>query len=273
MLELLLHLAFTLVLGSMVGFVGALLGLGGGFILVPLLITLFGFDAHQAVGTSIAAVMFTGASSAFAYFKQRRLDWRLAVIAESTTMPGGLTGAYLTTFISSSGLRMLFAFLLLGLAFSMIVRKEDGKDHSGKQPITSHKFSWKRRLKDSYGRVFEYSVNLPKLLSASYFAGVISGFFGIGGGTLKVPILYHLGVPVHVAIATSTLMITLTAFSGTLGHLMLQHIRWIELMGIVPGIVVGARFGAATARRIASKTLRKIFSAALIFMALILLVR
>ena len=111
------------------------------------------------------------------------------------------------------------------------------------------------------------------MVEASYFAGVISGFFGIGGGTLKVPILYHLGVPVHVAIATSTLMITLTAFSGTLGHLMLQHIRWIELMGIVPGIVVGARFGAATARRIASKTLRKIFSIALILMALILLVR
>jgi len=268
-----LHLVPMLALGSIVGFIGALLGLGGGFILVPLLITLFHFEAHQAVGTSIAAVMFTGASSAFAYFKQRRLDWKLAIIAESTTMPGGLTGAYLTTFISSGGLRILFAFLLFGLALSMILKKTREESHSGKRPNAPHRFSWRRRLRDSYGKIFEYSVNLPRLLSASYLAGVLSGFFGIGGGTIKVPVLYHLGVPMHIAVATSTLMITLTALAGTLGHLMLQHVRWIELMGIVPGIIVGTRFGAVTARRIASKTLRKIFSIALMFMALVLLIR
>jgi hypothetical protein len=115
-------------------------------------------------------------------------------------------------------------------------------------------------------------VDLLKLLPVSFLAGVVSGFFGVGGGTLNVPVLYHLGIPMHVAIATSTLMITLTAVSGTAGHLLLGHVKLIELLALAPGIIAGTQLGASTARRTRSPTLRKIFSLALIVVAIILLV-
>ena len=90
---------------------------------------------------------------------------------------------------------------------------------------------------------------------------------------MKVPVLYHLGVPIHIAVATSTLMIAFTALSGTIGHLTLGHVKLLELLGLIPGILIGTRFGALTARKARSATLRKAFSSALIIMAILLLIR
>lgn len=132
---------------------------------------------------------------------------------------------------------------------------------------------WRRVLRDSRGEVFTYSVDLLKLLPASFLAGIVSGFFGVGGGTIKVPVLYHLGTPIHVAVATSTLMIALTAISGTIGHLLLGHVRLIELFALTPGIIAGTQLGASIARRAKSQMLRIIFSIALIIIAVILFMR
>ena len=273
MIELLYLLSLT-ALGVIIGFFGAMLGVGGGFILVPALILLVKLDAHHAVGTSMAAIIFTGASSALAYYWQRRLDWKLALVAEIATMPGGFIGAMLTSFISSGSLKRIFSVLLIGLALSVLLKKRPSElDGEHRRNLDEGRFSWRRRLIDSKGISFEYSVNLLKLLPICFLAGVLSGFFGIGGGTIKVPILYHLGAPIHIAVATSTLMISLTAFSGAAGHLMLEHIKFLELLGLIPGILLGTRFGASTARRFKSATLRKIFSLVLILMAILLLIR
>lgn len=274
LIELLLCLLSMAALGALVGFFGALLGLGGGFIMVPALILLVGFDAHHAVGTSMVAVFFTGSSSALAYYWQRRLDWKLALIAETSTMPGAFMGAMLTCFISSANLKTLFSLLLTGLALSVLFRKRASK-HENRHEIGFHekRFSWRRKVVDSGGKVFNYSIDVLKLLPACFLAGIVSGFFGIGGGTIKVPVLYHLGAPIHIAVATSTLMIALTALSGAIGHLTLGHVRSLELLGLIPGILVGTRFGALAARKARSATLRKAFSSALIVMAILLLIR
>jgi len=269
-----LYLSLIACLGVVVGFLGALLGLGGGFIMVPALILLLGFDAHHAVGTSMVAVIFTGASAALAYHQQGRLDWKLALLAEAATTPGAFAGAVLTSLVSSASLKLLFSILLIILAFSMLLRGERRDDAERlRRRGGGGALSWRRRIGDSRGRIFEYSIDVLKLLPACFLAGIVSGFFGVGGGTVKVPVLYYLGAPMHIAVATSTLMIALTAFSGSLGHLMLGHVKLLELLGLIPGIIAGTRLGAATARRLKSRTLRRIFSSALILIAVLLLIR
>ena len=267
------HILYLLLTGLFVGFTGALFGVGGGFILVPLLTFLFGADAHHAIGTSLAVIMFTGSSSAFSYFSQRRIDWRLALLTEASTMPGGLTGAFLTTYFSSKELKTLLAALLVALAITMLLRGENRNTPTLSKCAGKGRFLWKRRIVDSSGDIFEYSVNVLKLMTVGFAAGIASGFFGIGGGVIKVPALYHLNVPIHVTIATSTLMITLTAFSGTLGHAALGHILWSELLGIVPGSLLGTQLGARTAHRARSRTLKRAFSLVLAGMAILLLLK
>jgi len=274
LIELLLHLLSMAALGAVVGFFGALLGLGGGFIMVPALILLVGFDAHHAVGTSMVAAVFTGSSSALAYYWQRRLDWKLALVAETSTMPGAFIGALLTSFISSANLKTLFSILLTGLALSVLFRKEPSEtENEYEKGGRGNRFSWRRKIIDSKGKVFNYSVDVLKLLPVCFIAGIVSGFFGIGGGAIKVPVLYHLGTPIHIAVATSTLMISLTALSGATGHLVLKHIKFLELLGLIPGILLGTHYGASTARRTKSRTLRKLFGVTLIIMSILLLVK
>jgi len=273
MLNFLVHMISLAVLGLFVGFTSALLGVGGGFILVPSLMFLYGLSAHHAIGTTLAVTIFTGSSSAFSYFRQRRIDWRLALLTEAFSMPGSLIGALLTTYYSSRELKMLLAAFLPILAISMILK---GENYSIPPLLKSTKngtFLWRRRFIDSKGNVFEYNINVLKLMIISFVADIASGFFGIGGGVIKVPALYHLNVPIHIAIATSTLMVTLTALCGTIGHVTLGHVLWMELIGIVPGILLGTQLGAHTASKTRSKTLKKIFVVALIIMAILLLVK
>ncbi|MCL7385916.1 MAG: sulfite exporter TauE/SafE family protein [Thaumarchaeota archaeon] len=272
MIEALIYLIILILLGLLAGFLGAMLGLGGGFIIVPALMLLAGFDAHHAIGTSMAAILFTGFPAAFAYQRQGRLDWKLALVAETTTMPGSFLGAVFTGLIAPDPLKTIFSIFLIALALSMILRKNS--QASGEVIGRGDGVAvWRRVLRDSRGEVFTYSVDLLKLLPASFLAGIVSGFFGVGGGTIKVPVLYHLGTPIHVAVATSTLMIALTAISGTIGHLLLGHVRLIELFALAPGIIAGTQLGASIARRAKSQMLRIIFSIALIIIAVILFMR
>ncbi len=270
MYDFILSSALLVLLGLLMGFTGGMLGVGGGFILVPLLALILGLDAHQAVGTSLATIMFTGSFSALTYFKQKRLDWRLGLLMEVSTMPGGLTGSFLTTYISSKGLKNLFAIFLIALALSMILRKNR---FESKKEMRKGSLRWKRSLRDSSGMLFEYQVDVLRLLIIGFFAGLASGFFGIGGGVIKVPALYNLGVPIHIAVATSTFMITLTAFSGTIGHSFLGHVSWLKVAGIVPGLLLGTNLGTRVSRRARSRVLRMCFSSVLIIMALLLLVK
>jgi len=264
-------------IGLLVGFIGGLLGVGGGFILVPLLTSLLRFDAHQAIGTSLAAGIFTGFFSAFSYFKQKRLDWKLGLLIEVSTVPGALIGSYSTIFFSSKELKILLSVLLTGLSISML---SEGK-LTGIKAIfknlhlgTRIKIQlWERKIRDSKGMLFEYKVNVLKLLLAVFPAGLASGFFGIGGGVMVVPVLCFLGIPVHIAVATSTLIVTLTALSGTICHMTFGHVLWTELVYIIFGIFLGTQMGTSTAWRTRSKTLKKVFATVLMAMAVLLLMR
>ncbi len=239
-------------LGGAVGTIGALVGIGGGLILVPVLIFL-GLDPHVATGTSLAVVLFTGLSSALAYFRQKRVDWRTGLILELTTAPGGFLGAFLTTLASSKQMKIFFSLLMMFVAYKM---------WRGGLELGSFasKFKIRRRLVDSDGKIIEYDVDIAPAIALSFLAGLASGFFGIGGGVLKVPILMAAGAPVHVAVATSSFMIVITASSALLERASLGQIRYYYLIGLIPGTIIGAQIGARIAKRTRSRILRRGFA-------------
>jgi len=243
------------------------MGVGGGFILVPALILLFGLSAHQAVGTSVFTVMCTGLFASFAYFKQKRIDWPLGFILELITAPGAFMGAITTSYITSRNLELLFACLLLVLAFYMWTERTHFKK------VNLSKNSWKRIITDKDGKLFKYEVNLVIIFILSFLAGFSSGFFGIGGGIVKVPALIYSGVPVHIAVATSSFMIIITASSAIMGHLSLGNICFDYLIGLVPGVVFGTQIGAKMAKKAKAKTIRRFFSIFLVLIAICMFLR
>lgn len=246
------------------------MGIGGGLVLVPILILLFGFQAHRAVGTSAAVAIFSGLSSAAAYFKQKRVDWRVALALELVTAPGAFLGATSTKFISSSGLEALFAAFLLFLAYYMWRGRGEGRNPSLRLPA---RFAWERKVIDVDGISWRYKINVAKVSFLSFFAGFLAGFFGIGGGVMKVPVLFYSGTPIHIAIATSSFMVFITSSSSAIGHFLLGNIEWGWLAGLVPGVLIGTQLGAKAAKKSKPKMLRRSFAIILALMAVLMLVR
>ena len=245
-------------IGVAVGFLAALMGVGGGFILTPTLILLFGLEAHEAVGTSSSIVLFTGLSSFIAYARQRRVDWKVGLILEVTSVPGAFLGALAAEASSAGTIQLLFAAFLAYVSYRMWrgMRKEWRGGRFGR-------FTWSRRLVDSDGNLMDYGVNMPVAAAVSFAAGLAAGFFGIGGGVLKVPILTYCGMPIHVAIATSSFMIMITALSSASTHFALGNVALSYTVSIAVGVVVGTQFGAYVAKRTEAARLRRIFAVAL----------
>jgi uncharacterized membrane protein YfcA len=276
-MELLIYI-LLIITTLIIGFVSAMIGIGGGILLVPTLLFL-GFDARQAVGISISAVMFTGISSFIEYFRQRRIDWKLGLLLESVTVPGAILGSYATTLISTVFLEILFALLLL--INSVIVLKTNSyceieiSSEAG-QHITAeyHRFFYVRRtLINSDGENVEYIVNLALVFPASFLAGFAAGFFGISGGVLKCPTLIAGGIPVHIATGTSSLMVTITAFAAFLTHASLGHVNYVYLVLIAPSLVIGAQIGARFSQKVSAMNLRHVIAGVYILFAVLLVLR
>lgn len=249
-----------------VGFVASMLGLGGGFLVVPLLI-FTGLSAHSAIGTTISIAMFVGFSSFIEYYRQRRVDWELAIILECASVPGSILGAYLTSYVSSDQLIFLFILILIVISFFLISQQSIQPDFK-----FSH-FIWRREIIDRFNKKFDYQVNLFWALLFGFFAGLAAGFFGISGAIMKVPVLIFVGVPIHVAVATSSLMISLTSSAAFATHFLLGNIDYRYLILASPSIILGAQLGARKARKIKPRKLRKIFSILLILAAIAMLVK
>jgi len=253
-----------------------LLGVGGGIIVVPILILAFNLRAQQAVGTSLVMIIFTALSATFAYSRQKRLDWRVGLMGAVVTVPGAVVGAYLTQFFSSNSLTIIFGLFLFFIAASMFRQSNRtarrDKNPQVKKDQESKRWVWKRRIIDAYGNVFQYDANIYTGLALLFAGGLASGFFGIGGGLIVVPILAGIvGLPMHIAVATSMLTMIFTSVSGVATHIMLGHVLLEYAAPIVVGIVVGAQVGARTAKRLRSVSLERVFALVVVVIGIILI--
>jgi len=235
-----------------------MVGVGGGFLVVPLLALGWGLSMQEAAATSLIMIMFTSSSSTLAYWKQRRIDYRLGLILIAGTVPGAIAGAYVTKYLRSQVLEVALGIFLVGLGAKMIMARELPDMEVGEK-------KGNRRLVDAHGHVFEYSPRSTVGIPGSFLAGLASGTFGIGGGVLNVPLLrLGLGVPMHIASATSMFMMIFTSVAAGLTHAALGHSRIEYAIPLCLGIVVGTQIGARLARRVRARILEKLLGICLL---------
>jgi len=250
------------VLAFLVGIASSLMGVGGGFVIVPALAMIYGIDPRSAVGTSSLMIVFTAISSTVAYAMQRRIDYRIGPLMALGTVPGGILGAYATSLVKSKELAALFGIFEIAIALRMAIDSNEGAREGGR----GGRWVWERVLVDSKGEEFRYRINLPPALAMSFFGGLASGFFGIGGGAVLVPVMVLVaGIPMHLAVATSMFIMIFTSISAAATHVLLGNVLLEYSILLAIGIIGGTQIGAKVARRLRAKWLRRVFGLFLIF--------
>lgn len=221
--------AVLLLLGVLAGGVGALAGLGGGIIITPILVIYFGVPIHQAIGVSLMAVIATSTATSSVYVERGVSNIRLGMTLEIATTIGAAIAAVVAGYIGRKALAVTFSLFLFYTASSMVKKAFESKPREA-EPQTS-----------------DYAIrHYPLGLLASLLAGGFSGLLGIGGGPVKVPIMYlFMGVPLRVATATSNFMIGVTAATSAYiyygrGDIPL-HLAAPIVMGVFAGSLTGAR--------------------------------
>ena len=253
--------------GVLIGVVGTLIGAGGGFIHVPVLIIFYGFSPQHAIGTSMAVVMLNAISGTFAYIAQKRIDYEMGIKYAFAASPGVLVGALLSQFFTVSSFSIIFSLLLMILSYYLFSGKEFYvvRTKVAQAPNT-------RYLKDATGEEFSYAPDMSVGFSASILIGIFSGLFGIGGGIIHVPLMYSvLGIPVHIATATSHFILAITSFLGSIVFVGLGYVDldYAVLLGI--GTIIGASFGARLSLKTHPYVIKKVIALCLFLLALRLL--
>jgi uncharacterized membrane protein YfcA len=252
-------------LGVLIGIVAAMIGIGGGVFIVPLLtlLPLYGFSTTQAVGTSLAAIVFTSLASTANYSRRKRIDYKTGLILAAVTIPGAWVGAYLTLITEERLLGLIFGFFLIFVALRMIF-----KLNFFSLQRSSARTGVRCRIVDSEGSVFEYDADIWLGFVLSFFGGLASGLLGIGGGSVLVPIMtLVMCIPIHVTVATSMFIMVFTSISGVIQHFLSGNVRFEYALLLASGTVFGAQIGAYISKRVSSGNLRRIFGVILVFIS------
>lgn len=262
-----------LLLGVGVGLPASMCGLGGGFILVPTLILVFNLAPQNAIAISLVAMVGTTISASLGYIKQRRVDFKLALLYDIFDVPGVIFGAYLTTVLPNNFLIGICGLLILVL--SVLMLRNCRKPACTETTIETNTAcnAWERKVYDSMNKVFEYNIRKPGLiLVSSLLSGLVTGLAGLGGGITDTTTMMLLGVPAHIAVASSEVAMALTNGAGVITHGFLQNIPIGYALPITIGTIVGAQIGVLVARRTKQKTLKIILTlVALLFSARLIL--
>jgi uncharacterized protein len=250
----------SLVVGGTTGFLAGLLGVGGGFIMIPLL-TVMGVPIHTAVGTCLAFVACSGLAGILQHVRQRSID---PIIALTMTLPATLTAmvsAHFSSLVSRPALHILFGLLLVGVI--VMYRLAPASPPLHMLPVTSPTAArWyvlhRQRI---IGDIrYHYDFDLMKAILSGLATGILSGFFGIGGGVFLVPLTaVVLRVPLRVTVGTSLAVFILPAIVGAVTHWRQGNVDvglWLPL--VVAGIV-GSQVGARCVVHMPPEMLKRLF--------------
>ena len=245
---ILLLLLFTI--GLFAGILGTIIGAGGGFILVPVLLLIFPDKTPEEITSiSLAVVFFNAVSGTLAYRKMKRIDYKSGLIFALSTIPGAILGSITVAMISRNIFNLIFGILLILLA-SYLILKPEIKNDSNKIFPAAYTI---RRITDSNSNEYIYGYNKYHGMLLSLFIGFLSSLLGIGGGIIHVPILVSiLNFPVHLATATSQFVILILSFTGSFIHLingtLLANILQVPILAI--GAMTGAQIGARLSNKL-----------------------
>jgi len=257
--------------GFAAGMFGTLLGLGGGLFLVPFLVIVVGVPMHQAVATSIIAVIATSSTGASIYLERGLVNIRLGMLLEVATVIGAIAGGLTASALSGEMLTKLFAAIMLVAAALMIRRLREDR---GEEVIQNGAFP-AQFTDEATGNVVRYGARrIPATMAISFLAGNVSGLLGIGGGVFKVPAMHLLsGVPLKAATATSNFMIGVTATASAFIYFAHGHLNPALASCATLGVLGGSFVGTHVSRRIHRDLLAWVFIVVLLVISLQMFLR
>jgi uncharacterized membrane protein YfcA len=256
-------------LGSVgAGLLGALTGLGGGIVIVPMLTVLFHVDLRYAIGASLVSVIATSSGAAAAYVREGYTNVRVGIVLEVATTLGALTGAFVAAFVSSSAIAVIFGIVLLFSAYRAAKPHEERVTADPPHPLAT-----RLRLNSSYPAATgerSYSVqNVPAGFGLMAVAGVLSGLLGIGSGALKVLAMDQaMRLPFKVSTTTSNFMIGVTAAASAGIYLQRGYIDPGLALPVMLGVLTGALLGARLLTLARTAHLRVLFTGVVVLLGL-----
>jgi len=228
-------------LGFVAGLLGSIIGLGGGIIIVPVL-TFFGFSPTLASSNSIFAVFSNAVASSISYAKQKRIEYSVGLKLGLLSIPGTIIGAYISSDITPSLFKILFALILVsGSIYIFSKRKIEPKSYNLSKQI------------------------MILAIGASFLAGIISGLFGIGGGIIFVPLMViAMGLSMKNAAPTSQFILLFSSISALVTHSILGHPDFYQALLLSVGAFGGGLVGARLSIEIKESALKILISMAMI---------
>lgn len=249
------------------GFLGAIAGLGGGIILIPILVAL-GVPVKYAIASSMVAIIATSSGSAAAYVKEKLTNIRVAMFLEIFTITGAIIGALLTVYIPSKPLYFIFALFLIGSLVSVRERMSQEIPVVEKQDKLS---AWLKLEGDYFderiGKIIHYKVtNAVWGGLGMIFAGLAGGMLGIGAGVFKVSIFeLLLKMPPKPSTTTSNFIIGMTALAGASVYLFSGLLQTYLVAPIVSGMLIGSLIGARILNKLSNRIVRLVFITLLVY--------
>ena len=248
------------------GFFGALTGLGGGVIIIPMLTLAFGVDIRYAAGASLVSIIATSSGAAAAYVREGFTNIRVAMFLEIATTFGALLGAFLAARLPTSAIAVIFGLVLI---YSAILSRHPPKERGAKE---SGRFATILKMDSDYptaeGRKGYHVGNVPAGFGIMFIAGGLSGLLGIGSGAVKVLAMDRaMKLPFKVSTTTSNFMIGVTAAASAGAYL---HGGFIDpglAMPVMLGVLPGSWFGAKVLYKTKPVRLRMLFSLVILALA------
>ena len=250
------------------GFLGALTGLGGGVVITPALVLLFGVDLRYAIGATLVSVIATSSGAAAAYVREGISNIRIGMFLEIATTAGAVAGASLGSRVPTSALAVIFGIVLLYSAYLSSRQRPEGGRAQAADPLAV-----RLKMNSTYpgpaGRV-AYQVHRVKTgFGLMFAAGAISGLLGIGSGALKVIAMDRaMGIPFKVSTATSNFMIGVTAAASAGLYLSRGYIDPGLAMPVMLGVVGGSVAGSRLLMGARTRVLRMVFAVIVTVLAL-----
>ena len=243
---------WLIALGVAVGFFGTLIGAGGGFVLMPIMLLLYPkASPDELTAISLAVVFFNALAGSQSYAFMGRIDYKSGLMFAAATIPGSIIGALNTALVPRHLFNGIFGILLIAVAVFLILRPEV----KPRSELHTHRGHTWRIVTSAEGERHYYTFNIYVGVGISFLVGYLSSFLGIGGGIIHVPVLiYFLDFPVHIATATSHFVLAIMACTGTGVHLLdgsfnaagvIRHTLCLAI-----GVLLGAPIGAQLSNRI-----------------------
>jgi uncharacterized membrane protein YfcA len=256
------HILLLFAGGLAAGSFGALFGLGGGVLMVPLLVVALKVPIHNAIATSLISVIATSSTATSRNLRDGVTNVRLGITLETLTVAGAITGGAIAGLLPPAALMLLFGLTIISMSVLMFGRTDPPPPAA--EPTDR---GFLAQLHASYfdsqlNRQVRYGVRrLPLAMSVSAFAGVISGLLGVGGGIIKVPMLtLWCGVPIKAAAATSNFMIGMTAMASVVVYFGRGEVLPVVTAASVLGVMAGSRAGVWLNARTHAASLRVWFA-------------